>query len=114
MRASVIAALAAAALLGARPSGAQQPKLDVGDVLVTSSLSGRLYPLRLVDPLHPPWTPVSVEVGTPPFSSPRGIAVDRNGLLAVTDTGPRTVSRVDTAAGARDIMLQLSQLTSIP
>jgi DNA-binding beta-propeller fold protein YncE len=107
MRAPVIAALAVAALLGARPAGAQQ--LVTGDVLVTSSVNGRVYRLRPTDATAV--APVPVDTGTPAFVSPRGIAVECNGLLAVSDMGPRTLRRVDPTAMANALIVEFSAIS---
>ena len=114
MRAPVIAALAVAALLGAPAAKAQ---LTPGRLIVGSAANGKLYQL---DPSAASQTPVEVSVGTPALSSPRGIAVDRNGLLAVSDTGTRKLSRVDPTIppnpklGEHALMVQFSQVSTTP
>src|SRR5262249_27581757 len=59
-------------------------------------------------------TPTPVQVGTPALVSPRGIAVDRSGLLAVGDAGTQQLSRIDPANATHQRMVQFSTLTSTP
>jgi sugar lactone lactonase YvrE len=96
MRLRRTAALLCAALaLAPALAGAQ---LAEGDVLVTGLTTGRVY--RLDPNASPPVAPVLVPTGGA-FVSPRGLAVDRNGLLLVADNGPKTVERVDASSDAR-------------
>jgi len=89
--------LCAALALAAAPARAQ---LAEGDVLVTGLATGSVYRL---DPGAPaPVAPVPLPTGGA-FTSPRGLAVDRNGLLLVADNGPKSVSRVDAGSDARAI-----------
>jgi streptogramin lyase len=99
-------ALGAGLLLLAASAPAQVPP---GDVLVTSIATGQVYRL---DPNAPaPMAPVPVLTGGA-FVSPRGLAVDRNGLLLVADNGPKTLSRVDPSRNLRAIAALFSAISS--
>ncbi len=100
-------ALGALLLLAAPPAPAQ---VAPGDVLVTSIATGQIYRL---DPSAPaPMAPVPLAIGSPPFTSPVGLAVDRNGLLLVNDNGPKTLSRVDPSQDLRKVSAFFSTLTT--
>ncbi len=110
MRAWRTAAVGAAVLLAPVPAAAQ---LAPGDVLVTSIVTDLVYRL---DPDAPvPLAPIPVPTGGS-FSSPIGLAVDRNGLLLVVDNGPRSVLRVDPSTppgiGSRALVAQFSQASA--
>ena len=103
----MVPALGAALLLLPEPAPAQ---VNPGDVLVTSLATGLVYRL---DPTAPaPVTPVPVDIGGLPFVSPRGLAVDRNGFLLVTDNGPKTLLRVDPSRNQRKPAVQFSAVSS--
>src|SRR5262249_28729330 len=116
MRAPVIAAVGLAALLGA--AGGARAQVSPGMLLVSSAANGNIYA----------FTPTAsgtatdlklVAVGTPALSSPPGVAVDRNGLLAVSDAGTRLLSRIDVNPAPGDPahhapMVQFSTITSTP
>ncbi len=90
-------------------AGSAPAQVAPGDVLVTSIATGRIYRL---DPNAPaPMAPVAVDTGGA-FVSPRGLAVDRNGLLLVADNGPKTLSRVDPSQNLRQIAALFSAISS--
>lgn len=102
----VPAALCAAVELAALPAPAQ---VAPGDLLVTSLATGLVYRL---DPNAPaPVAPEAVPTGSA-FVRPRGLAVDRNGLLLVADDAPKTLVRADPAANQRRLAAQFSTVSS--
>src|SRR5262245_15780906 len=125
MRAPVIAAVAVAALLGASRARAVEP-IQPGDLIVGSGANGKLFYFTPAPP--PQQVPVTELALESPLSSPRGIAVDRNGLLATTDIVTRQLSRIDPRAalsdpsdpslapndGRRALMAQFNSITSTP
>src|SRR5262245_33550668 len=108
-------ALGIALILGARPAPAQPAPAQVlpGDVLVTSLTTGEVHRLRPSDPTLPP-----VLVSTDgPHVQPRGLGVDRDGLLLIAESGllnaRKLLSRVDPARGASALVAEFSSVSSV-
>jgi len=108
MRVRWIAAAVGGGLLSAHLAAAEpcDKQLEYGDLLVTSLATGQVYCFDLAPPepgeLEDPVTPLPVPTGGP-FVSPRGLAVDRNGLLLVTDNGRKTLERVNPSQDLRQL-----------
>ena len=114
MRAWWSAAAVGAVLLSAPLTASAQcdQQLESGDVLVTSIGTGRVYCFDRPPPQPAaPVTPLPVPTGSA-FGSPRGLAVDRNGLLLVTDNGPKTLVRVDPSRDLQGLAAQFSTVSS--
>jgi hypothetical protein len=110
-------ALAVGLWLLAGPAPAQVDPQPPIDVLVTSISTGEVYLLRF-DPAEPSAPLELVPVPTDgAFGSPRGLAVDRNGLLLVADDSAnagnaKTLVRVDPSRDRRGVGALFSTLSS--